>query len=101
MSRSRLSVVGALSALAIAAFVPSLAMAQLTDPPTGDRTGPTSVQQVSPSTEVSVPRFAFDEFLRQRTAQIGLLASRWLSAPAHASVQTRTVRTAAAKRLAR
>ena len=100
MSRSRLSVVGALSALVIAAILPAVALAQMTDPPTGNRTGPTSLQQQAPSTE-TVVRFTFDEFLRQRTAQIGLLASRWLSAPAHASVQTRTVRTAAAKRLAR
>ena len=100
MSRSRLSVVGALSAMAIAAFVPNLATAQITDPPTGNRTGPTSIQQASPSAE-AVSRYTFDEFLRQRTAQLGLMASRWLSAPAHANVQTRTARRFAAKRAAR
>jgi hypothetical protein len=100
MSRSRLSIVGALSALAIAAIVPGVTSAQVTDPPTGNRTGPTSIQQVAPSTE-TVAQFTFDEFFQQRTTQLGLLAARWLSAPAHVSVQTRTARIALAKRPAR
>jgi hypothetical protein len=52
---------------------------------------------VAPSTE-PVAHYTFDEFFQQRTTQLGLLAARWLSAPAHASVQTRTARIVVAKR---